>query len=537
MSMSVIAPSALSVVRIPVHELLSTEALKGITDAANSIDAARNYEGEYFNMSVASKVILGEVLPDAIVLVPMFNMTDEEPMDSTNLAAGHMMYLRLTGPPQTRMVFAKCIAYSDGAVQTGPSVGGLVRFPPPTHLLIGKGVLIEAINSLELSTNDIISVDDEGSRKRLCIRPPESYGGLAKVNSDKGMSEKYIIDLDSGIHYTRSKSDLIQREKDLRFAFRAIGRDRWKFVMGSDLLLQPEEYRIMIKQQGRLRSDRRHTAFKSCGHYDKVQNLEFLHITSQLKLLITGQLFVEGDAPTLRLQDFVGGEPFGMINRICPNQNRRMIQVLKNLQSCLQIYLDDTFGTCFDRFIEDLEGPVRPMQLVHEDFLLYSVEEKLQKFFWIVSSERAGFPQLSPVEMSVKNPEECAACLTAFFGQLSSDLSDHQTRTLEEEYYRMRIAQEKELTVKLKKETPPLKKAVGAGKEVTSTLTRACAGFLGNQLKAKHADGTAYSCSYNPCRFLHIGRKGKPFKDVAKLVAEMPSPAREDLTKAMKKKA
>ena len=58
-----------------------------------------------------------------------------------------------------------------------------------------------------------------------------------------------------------------------------------------------------------------------------------------------------------------------------------MVEALKNLQSCLQAYLDDRFGTCFDRFIEDLEGPVRPMQLVHEDFLLYSVEEKSQKFF------------------------------------------------------------------------------------------------------------------------------------------------------------
>ena len=41
--------------------------------------------------------------------------------------------------------------------------------------------------------------------------------------------------------------------------------------MGSDLLLQLEEFRMMIKQQGR-----RHVSFKSCGHYDKVQGLEFL---------------------------------------------------------------------------------------------------------------------------------------------------------------------------------------------------------------------------------------------------------------------
>lgn len=168
---------------------------------------------------------------------------------------------------------------------------------------------------------------------------------------------------------------------------------------------------------------------------------------------------------------------------------------------------------------------------------MYSVEEKLQKFIWIVSTESAGNPQLLPEEISVGNPEESATCLTASFGQLSIDLRYHHTRTLEDEYFRMRIAREKELAVKIKKEKPLSSKASGAGKKAPSTSTRACAGFLGNQLKAKHADGIAYSCSYNPCKFQHIAKKGKSFMDLAKLVAEMPSQAREDLATAMKKKA
>ena len=91
----------------------------------------------------------------------MFSTTDNALIDSTALAAGLIMYLRLTLPPQTRMVFAKCIAYSGGADQTGPSPGVLVRFPPPTHVLVGKGVLIEAIIKLEMSANDIIISDEE----------------------------------------------------------------------------------------------------------------------------------------------------------------------------------------------------------------------------------------------------------------------------------------------------------------------------------------------------------------------------------------
>ena len=95
----------------------------------------------------------------------------------------------------------------------------------------------------------------------------------------------------------------------------------------------------------------------------------------------------------------------------------------------------------------------------------------------------------------------------------------------------MRIARE-EKSVDEKK-TPSLPKA--AGKETPSTSSKACAGFLGKQLKAKRADGSAYSCSYSPCLFKHVGKKGKSAKQLAKLVAEMPSPAREHLTAAMKK--
>ena len=189
----------------------------------------------------------------------------------TAQAAEHMMYLKLSGLPQTRMVFAKRIAYLDGAGKSGPATGVLVRFPPPTYLLVGKGVLLDAIRALKSQAVEVAIADEEGPRNRLCIQPPVLGGGLAKGISDKGISVKYTFDLDGGIHYTRSKADLIQREKDSRFAFRAVGRDRWEFVMGTDLLLQPEGCRIMVKQQGRLRSERGHVAFKSCGHYDKVQ--------------------------------------------------------------------------------------------------------------------------------------------------------------------------------------------------------------------------------------------------------------------------
>ena len=81
---------------------------------------------------------------------------------------------------------------------------------------------------------------------------------------EKGMS-KYILDLDGGKHATRNKSDIAKREKELGFAFRAVDRERWEFLAGTDFLLQSADYRTTFIQQGRMRAGHRDRAFLSCG--------------------------------------------------------------------------------------------------------------------------------------------------------------------------------------------------------------------------------------------------------------------------------
>jgi hypothetical protein len=51
-----------------------------------------------------------------------------------------------------------------------------------------------------------------------------------------------------------------------------------------------------------------------------------------------------------------------------------MIPVLENLQTVLQIAFSDFFGICLDNFIEDLEGAIRPPELVAANFLKHSVD-------------------------------------------------------------------------------------------------------------------------------------------------------------------
>ena len=98
-------PTRSGVVRLPVYQLLSTEALKGLEDAAVATTASSDEAGDYFNMAVATKVPVAEVSHNAIILVPLSATADGAVMTSTSLAAGPTMYVRLNGLPQLRMVF------------------------------------------------------------------------------------------------------------------------------------------------------------------------------------------------------------------------------------------------------------------------------------------------------------------------------------------------------------------------------------------------------------------------------------------------
>jgi hypothetical protein len=53
------------------------------------------------------------------------------------------------------------------------------------------------------------------------------------------------------------------------------------------------------------------------------------------------------------------------------------------------IFFSKAFEDCLDAFIVDLEGSKRTLELVAADFLKYSVEFILKKFFRVLRSERA----------------------------------------------------------------------------------------------------------------------------------------------------
>ena len=114
-------------------------------------------------------------------------------------------------------------------------------------------------------------------------------------------------------------------------------------------------------------------------------------------------MLLEGSSePTLTLDDFFTGEKIACrATTTCPSNNSGLVSELKNLQTSLQIVFSGFFGTCLDIFIERFEGAYRPMGLVAVDFLKYSVELTLRKFFRVIRSVKSS----SITGFSVEGPE------------------------------------------------------------------------------------------------------------------------------------
>ena len=137
------------------------------------------------------------------------------------------------------------------------------------------------------------------------------------------------------------------------------------------------------------------------------------------------------------------------------------------------------------------------MELVPADYLKYAVELSLRKVFRIIRSVKS----TSLEGFSVKTPELCATLFSTSFDALAEKLSDHQSMTKQEAYFRIKVARSAELAVinraeatppkveksimkfeapKMERATPPAAAAAAAVK-VCSGLT--CPKLMGAQIR------------------------------------------------------
>jgi hypothetical protein len=135
----------------------------------------------------------------------------------------------------------------------------------------------------------------------------------------------------------------------------------------TDLILQTESHRSMICEQGDTIPRDRHEAFMSCGIISRVGSLLIFSKKEKMKALLTGSVL-----DTTSIICFA--VCIRVVSTACPKNYVGMIQVLKNLQTVLQIVFSTAFAKCLEEFIEHLEGEIRPMESVASDFLKDSVE-------------------------------------------------------------------------------------------------------------------------------------------------------------------
>ena len=523
---------------LPIYQAITGNLLRQLEHASSADSTSTDDEGESYALFAAK--CSADAVPDgSIVIVPLTPPTEDDVLDFTFLARGGAMFVKLHEIPQARNTYGHVASYSVGVGVQPYSVGTLIKFATTTNFVVAKPRLVAAVVAAAGSAVDIPSV--------LSVKRPRPLDNGGETAEDAGDKPKgtYLQDLDDVRHFSRNKTDVAKRELELNFIFRAMDEKRRDYCTSTDLILQTELYRSMLCEQGDTIPGVRHEAFMSCGIMSRVSSLRIFHEKEKLKSLLTGSVLIECSSdPTLTLEDFVTdkGEKICTRTTACPNNNVEVIQVLKNLQTVLQIVFSNSFSTCLDTFIDHLEGELRPMEAVSADFLRYSVELAIRKFFRIVRSVKG--TALS--DLSVKTPELCARYLSTLFAKIASDLSVPTTMIALDNYFRFRLSRRSQISttvtpVKVDKSSADklsVKRNVNSVEESKAPPSKPCSGHLGSQLEATRKDGRKYKCSHGKdCTYRHISVSGKSNQKLYDIIASLPPSIRSDLKKAIDERA
>lgn len=302
------AASVTNGVLLPNYPLASGFLLRAIEHSGSVLPTSTDDAGEYYAMALAKVVQAEEVPANSIMVIPLTPPHAGESLDFTYVAASDCMYVQLHEQPQFRRTYGHCVAYSADVTDKPVAIGEVFKFSTIASFIVAKRQLSAAVISaggLEMGV-----IGDLPTEKRQCVRPLVEMGELADETGTKPKGTSvYLLDLNGNKLFTRNKSDIPQREKDLSFLLRAMDKSKMDYSTTTDLVLQTEVYRCMLCEQGDTQADDRHNAFMSCGLISRVQRLLVFSKSEKLKPLLTGSVLVEGSAEaTLTLEDFVTGE-------------------------------------------------------------------------------------------------------------------------------------------------------------------------------------------------------------------------------------
>ena len=290
---------------VPTFQTISEASTVAMQKAAVISPAPTEELGEYFAYAVAEQKAVADMRTGEVVIVPLSAPPEGGLADFTFLATAPLMYIKVTGTPQALMTYGVCWVYSAGVENPSVDIGTNVKLQSLPRYVVAREGAVESIREI----HQLSLLGPEGpSPKRVCSRQPVVGGELGDGITEAGMSAKQLVDLNRNKYQARSKNEVVSREKNLNFVFRALNPERWYMAMGGDFSLQTEDYMIMITEQGRTRSELRHKAYLSCGILDRVRGLSIFASEKKMSFFLTGNVLVNGSSATLSLEDFMGVE-------------------------------------------------------------------------------------------------------------------------------------------------------------------------------------------------------------------------------------
>jgi hypothetical protein len=237
-------------VSLPVYPLVTGPLLHGFEHASSVTHSALDEEGEVYML--LAEVVGAAAVPqkESIVVISLTTPEDEGVMDSSYLARSQVMFVQLHEKPQQFMTYGHYLGYSAGTVDLPLALQTIFKFPSATTYIVAKARLVATIRAAIGPVVDL-QLGAEAS-KRQCVRTLGVAGEHAEDTGEKlkGTSSIVFIDLENVRRWTRTKTDLALREKELNFCCRAIDVERQEFGITSDSTIQPEAFRIMLCESG-----------------------------------------------------------------------------------------------------------------------------------------------------------------------------------------------------------------------------------------------------------------------------------------------
>ena len=493
---------------LPEYGILPPDAVDSMISIAGFVH--NEYQGEgslrlSFNAAMCSWQEMGK---KTFFLLPAVPPPEGSNMSLAFLDNSVVQLWQLRGKPTVTTTYAMLVGLAGNGHQppNALAIGTRVRVNTPAYFLT-------AVEELEDVAMQQAAAWSMAEKRRLeePLRDGQAEEHLEKrvrlgVQEELGVQsqgeKKYVIallDLEGGVHVTRIKRDLAEREKELGVVFRVCQSERWPYIMGTECVLQVEEYARVINEQSTLRLTERDPGFQCCGLLDRVYTLNFSVDIPLLKKLLTGDFGgPPGDA--LDLQKFAGRAvkiPTELTP--CSQQNRALVVAVKNMEMVFVIFYGSAFHKSTDIFVDQLEGLSRPLELAPSGFLLHSLEVALSKYFRTL---RMATTTSNALLRDVSTPVACATHLSLVLKNFVSTLDTQEKLTEAMARYQLLDYRSRLGNPSIKIEGK-LKASISTTN--ADTIKPVCGEHFAEQVKALDPKTSrTFTCQYgDACRFHH----------------------------------